>query len=129
MANTIELIKNFNTLFSTLIQQVSPFIGNNYYHLYNTVIKANASIGIKTFYHYSLPHKQQILSKDEHFFLDDENIKEIAKENHNNETLLEIVDKIKHIWNSLDKESKNNLWDMITGLFLLAQEYGSLKNL
>lgn len=126
----VQLIKDFNTLFSSVLQQMSFMIGNKYYLLYSNIIKFNASIGIENFYYYSKPHGDQILSKNEHFFLDEENLSDLTQGEHqNNSDLMAIIGELKHVWTKLDDSSKENLWALIQGLYQLSQQYGKLKGL
>jgi len=126
----VQLIKDFNTLFSSVLQQMAPMIGNKYYILYSNIIKYNASIGIDNFYYYSGPHGEQILSKNEHFFLDEENLTHLTQGEHqNNSDLMVIITELKHTWTKLDSSSKENLWALIQGLYQLSQNYGQIKGL
>jgi len=125
-----QIIKDFNTLFCSVLQQMAPMIGNKYYLLYSNLIKFNATIGVENFYYYSKPHGEQILNKNEHFFLDEENLSDLTQgEHHNNSDLMTIIGELKSVWSKLDTNSKENLWALIQGLYTLAQQYGQIKGL
>jgi len=128
--SAVQVIKDFNTLFGSVLQQMGPMIGNSYYMLFSNLCKFNASLAIENFYYYSLPHSSQIFSKNEHFFLDEDNLEDLTKGEHKqNGELLNMIQELKHVWLKLDKDSKENLWTMIQALHQLSLSYGQMKNL
>jgi uncharacterized protein with ParB-like and HNH nuclease domain len=128
--SAVQTIKDFNLLFTNVLQQMSPMIGNSYYMLFNNLCKFNASLAIENFYYYSLPHSKQIMSKNEKFFLDEDNLEDLTKGEHKqNGELLNMIQELKHVWTKLDKDSKENLWMMIQALHQLSISYGQMKGL
>lgn len=119
-----EFVKNFNELLESLIKQVDPMVGKNYYILFKGLTKVNSLLPINEFYTYAHTWKKEIEAKDESFFLNEHNIK-----NHtDDEKALDEIFHLTNIWTKLDKESKDNLWEIFQGLFYLAEEYHKLKN-
>lgn len=60
-------------------------------------------------------YKQQILEKDEKFFLTEnyEHFEEVLKEQDENVSLMEIVDKVKSKWTTLSDENKTTIWNYL----------------
>lgn len=130
VVQVIKVIKDFNNVFSSVLQQMSPMIGNSYYMLFSNLCKLNASLAIENFYYYSLPHSSKIFSKNEKFFLDEDNLDNLTKGEHKqNSELLNMIQQLKFVWGKLDNDSKDNLWSMIQALHQLSLSYGQMKNL
>lgn len=123
----VQLIKDFNALLEVLIQQVSPMTGNSYHILFKNLIKFNAPLPIQVFYQHASPYKEHILNRDEKFFLDERNINQMVKENHE-ENMLDEIFSLRNVWTKLDNDSKNNLWEIVQALYQLAEQYYQMKN-
>jgi len=126
-----QIVKDFNSLLEALIQQVSPLTGNSYHFLFKNLIKFNAILPIQTFNEHAYKWKEQIDNRDEAFFLNTENVKNAANEvGHDiseNETVLNEIFHLQGVWSSLDKNSKDNLWEMLQALQMLGEQYKQLK--
>ncbi len=83
---SVQIIKDFNKTFEFLLEQ---------------------------FILYALPEKQNILTKNEQFFL--------SKINEND------LFSLNNIYNQLNETSKKNLWDIIHALLFLSEDYINKK--
>ena len=126
-----QIVKDFNSLLEALIQQVAPLTGNSYHFLFKNLIKFNALLPIQSFNKHAYKWKEQIDNRDESFFLDTENVKKAANEvGHDiseNEEILDHIFHLQGVWNKLDKDSKNNLWEMLQALQMLGDQYKEIK--
>lgn len=126
-----QIVKDFNTLLEALIQQIAPLTGNSYHLLFKNLIKMNALLPIQTFNEHAYKWKKQIDSCDESFFLNTDNVKDAAtKVGHdisNNKDILNQIFHLQGVWNSLDKTSKDNLWEMLQALQMLGEQYKTIK--
>ena len=125
----IQVVKDFNELLEVLIQQIGPLTGNNSYHkLFKTLVKCNAILPINKFNEYAIDWSTQIESKDESFFLSSKNIEEnIHEDEDKDDELLNRIFQLQNVWTTLDKESKDNLWEMIQALLTLGKKYKEIK--
>jgi hypothetical protein len=149
MSSTSDIIKNFNSILESLLVQLSPVIGTTLSYNYQLVIKYNAIVPIDQFLIYALPIRDKIINRDETYFLTqnqeirvDGQIKEsidlsekvFNKINNSDE---ESIDKyknaineilrLKDIYEHLDNESKNNIWDIFNALLVLGEDYVKIK--
>ena len=126
-----QIVKDFNALLEAVIQQVAPLTGNSYHLLFKNLIKMNALLPIQTFNEHAYRWKTQIDSRDEAFFLNTDNVKNAANEvGHDisdNEAVLNQIFHLQGVWNTLDKTSKDNLWEMLQALQMLSEQYKALK--
>lgn len=126
-----QIVKDFNALLEAVIQQVAPLTGNSYHLLFKNLIKMNALLPIQTFNQHAFKWKKQIDERDEAFFLNAENVKAAANDaGHDisdNEAVLTQMFHLQGVWNNLDKNSKDNLWEMLQALMMLGEQYKSLK--
>jgi|LakMenE01Jun11ns_1017448.scaffolds.fasta_scaffold8125304_1 hypothetical protein len=70
---------------------------------------------IDNFYRYSIPHKNKISTKDENFFLQNDNIFSFLAPD--KQTLL------KDIWNQADNDTKDIIWQWFNLLINLSEQY------
>jgi hypothetical protein len=122
MTSLAETIKTFNSILESFLQQVSPMVGTSYHHYYVKLIKVNALLPIQYFIYYALPMQDKIMSRDESYFVNTENHKELIQENQ----LAEIL-RLQGIWSQLSDESKENVWDIFQALVITSQDYINLK--
>ena len=59
--NKTEIIKNFNSILSNFLQQVSPLVGPKYHSKFNLLIRVNAILPIQRFSEFGLKHKTKIM--------------------------------------------------------------------
>ena len=145
MTSTSDIIKNFNSIFESLLVQLSPVIGSTLSYNYQTVIKYNAIIPIDQFLIYALPIRDKILNRDESYFLnanDDSILDDKVKQsidlsdkvfNSNDESIdkyknaIDEILRLKNIYQHLDNDSKNNIWDIFNALLVLGEDYIKIK--
>ena len=118
-----QIVKDFNTILETLIQQMTPSIGNSYHPLFKKLIKYNAIAPIRTFGEYAFPWKEHIENRDEDFFLNKSLVEDATDDNNALTQIFQLQD----VWKNLDDESKENLWCMTEALLAMAEEYHKLK--
>ncbi len=122
MTSLAETIKKFNSILESFLQQLSPMVGTSYHYYYVKLIKVNALLPIQYFIYYALPMQDKIMSRDESYFVNTENHKELIQENQ----LAEIL-RLQGIWSKLNDESKENVWEYFQLLVITSQDYINLK--
>lgn len=138
-----EQIKDFNTILSSFLVQVSPLIGTTYNYHFDHIIKHNAGLPIEQFLVYALPYRDQILNRDESYF--DHKTKtnnddivlsvesqlnqygDIINISSANMDVLDEILRLKNIYYSLDPDSKTNLWDILQAMLQLSEEFFRIK--
>jgi len=152
MTSKSNIIKNFNSIFESLLIQLSPVIGTTLSKNFQHIIKYNAIIPMEQFLIYALPIRDKIINRDETYFINENNedilddkIKKSSEFknsldlsekvfNNNDEASLnkyknainEIL-RLQNIYEDLDIQSKNNIWDIFNALLILGEEYVSIK--
>ena len=116
-----EKIKSFNEILETFLQQLSPIIGTTYHFYFSKLVKANAVMPIQQFLAEVLPFKEQIMNKDETYFLQIEDKVE-DKIQGDQKVLTEIL-RLKDIYSSLDEQSRAEVWNYFQALVVLSEEY------
>mgnify|MGYP001404576627 CR=1 FL=1 len=127
--NKVEVIKSFNNILSDFLNQISPLIGNTYYTKYKMLIKVNATYPIKRFSEYAIDHEKQIMDRNPEYFMDENVYKDEIEKKYGNdsEKYMDRILQFKEIYNQVDKESQDNLWDIIQALLLLSKAYLQLN--
>ena len=115
-----ENIKQFNDIINSFLIQCSPLVGTTYQYRYSQIIKCNALLPIEQFLINVLPLRDKILNRDETYF--DNNEQELNKFTGPELSLNEII-KLRGIYSKMDQESKDNSWDILQALLILAEEY------
>ncbi len=116
MSSTIE---SFNEITLDFLNQMAPLTGKQYYYKYLLAIKFNSAYGINSFIENVLQFKENILNRDENFFLN----KDLDTEYIND------IIGIKEIYHTLDHKSKKSIWEILTALVYLSEErYFFYKN-
>tara|TARA_B100000900_G_scaffold413081_2_gene436213 strand:- start:350 stop:721 length:372 start_codon:yes stop_codon:yes gene_type:complete len=116
-----EKIRSFNEILETFLQQLSPMIGTTYHFYFSKLVKANAVMPIQQFLAEVLPFREQIMNKDESYFLQIENKVE-DKIDGDQKVLTEIL-RLKDIYSSLDEQSRAEVWNYFQALVVLSEEY------
>ena len=111
-------VKDFNEVLCGFLIQLSPIIGSTYSSKVTNIIKYNAILPIEQFCCHALPVREKIINKDESYFINVDNPKEVSDKNTINEIL-----KLKDVYINLDNESKSNIWEIFQALLLLSEEY------
>jgi len=121
----IQIIKQFNHIIESLLDQVAPLIGTKYANYFRKLVKINALVPIQNFSIYALKHKDQIMEKDPDYFLNEDTYKNTVKEIYGESTdwcLHEIL-YLKTIYVTVDNESKENIWSILQALVILSEDY------
>lgn len=154
MTSISDIIKNFNSIFESLLIQLSPVIGSTLSNNFQTIIKYNAIIPIEQFLIYALPIRDKIINRDESYFINENNqdiLDDKIKKSSDFKKSLDLSEKVfnndedddaslnkyknaineilrlQNIYEHLDIESKNNIWDIFNALLILGEEYIKIK--
>lgn len=119
-----EIIIKFNDTLKSLLNELSPLIGNKYYFKFNQIVKINSNLPIKYFKNNGLIHKDKILNKDASYFYESSRKSEVSKEY----DMLDEIFKFKKVYDTINKHSKENLWTYLQVLTLLAEDYQKRNN-
>jgi hypothetical protein len=126
----VDIIKNFNSILGDFLKQVSPMVGTTYHHYFTKLIQINAVEPIRLFSYYvhnsEKPLATYIETRNEEYFENTDNHKKYMDKVTSENALMEII-KLKGIYSQLNKESKDNLWDILQALLQLSKEYLSFK--
>lgn len=123
MTAKIEKVKMFNQILESMIIQLTPIIGTTYHNKLTLIYKTNALLPIKIFSQRIIPIKEKILAKDESYFENSNSLHDLGNMDHNH---LNKILSLQNIYVNLDKESKNNIWDIFQALLILACEYNNM---
>ena len=118
-----EKIKEFNQILETFLSQLSPIVGTSYHHYFKRLIRINSILPIKEYCKNVLPYKQKIMDKDESYFYNTDNHRDLIKDDR--DTINEIL-RLKEIYHKLDSESIEEVWNYFQALVILSEEYNSL---
>jgi len=126
----VDIIKNFNSILGDFLKQVSPMVGTTYHHHFTKLIQINAVEPIRLFSYYvhnsEKPLATYIETRNEEYFENTDNHKKYMDKVTSENALMEII-KLQGIYTQLNKESKDNLWDILQALLQLSKEYLSFK--
>ena len=138
----VNIIKTFNKQSLDLRSQMVDLVGDNeLYQLkrkFSLVIKVNSTKPIKEFINRIYNYKNQIINKDESFFLSNQetiykkqniDLVDNLLDKNNSDDSANFVKSLKldQVWNSLSDKSKNNIWDYFSILILLCDKYIDYK--
>jgi hypothetical protein len=116
-----KIVSQFNEVFASFLEQVSPVIGTKYQNKFQFYISMDSTSGIETFLVHALPVRDKIMSRDETYFTSPENANR-DQSSRDNSVLSEIL-KMQSVYAKLNEESKKNMWDIFQALLLLGEEY------
>jgi len=119
-----DIICNFNQIMSSFLIQLSPCIGSTYSHQYENIIKYNSLLPLEQFCVHALPVKEKIKNKDKSYFTDPTNHQD--KINDNIQMINEIL-RLGNIYDNLDIESQENVWEIFQALLILSEDYIKIK--
>ena len=114
-----HIIKEFNTIAEDLLRQTTCFLGTTYLSKFKTVIIFNSSVPINKYISGFLPYKTYIMNKDTEFFMN--------TDVSNNKYYNDMID-LKGIFSTIDDESKDNIWEILQALLILAETYYNNRN-
>ena len=112
-----NIIAQFNDITFEFIKQTEQITGKYYSMNFKLLTTFNNLIPIEMYIKNILPYKEYIYKKDEKFFI---------KMNINNTGYFEDIIAIKNIYENLDKKTKNNIWEYIQALTILADECNNI---
>ncbi len=107
-----QIINKFNEISIDFLNQTAPLTGYSYLYKFKMLTQFNSIYAIDAFIQNVLPYKHKIITRNESFFLN----KSIET------SYIDDIIGIKQIYHKLDKQSKNNIWDIIIALIYLAEE-------
>ena len=112
-----------NLIFKFTDDLIETFPEENDFKVYKralTILKAaNAKKMCVIFKSYSHIYKQKILSRDESFFLANE-YSEIKQANEDENTVEQVINKLKLYWKELSDENKQKIWKYLETLIKLS---------
>jgi hypothetical protein len=108
-----NIIKEFNDISIDFLTQTSSLVGSSYLYKFKLMTRFNSMFAIDLFIERVLPFKNKIVQRDETFFLN---------KNLDTDDYMDDVIGIKQIYHTLDKQSKENIWDIVLALVYLAEE-------
>ena len=124
-----EIIKQFNSILESFLLQTSQLYGTTYYTKFKQLIKVNSIMPIQHAGYHMIPLQDKILSKDESYFINENNyIEKLNNINLENINALDEILKLKDIYYQLDSDSKENVWSILQALLQLSIEYNEIKN-
>jgi len=119
-----EIIKNFNLILESFLNQITPLVGSFYIRKFQLIIKCNSKLPIENFLIHALPLRDKILNRDETYFANNDNHKEAVGDD---EFIINEILRLQNIYIQLDEISKSNLWDIFQAMLILGEDYIRLK--
>ena len=142
--STTDNIKEFNEIMDSLLIQIAPISGTSFSYKFKQIIKYNAILPIEQFLVHTLPYRDKIINKDESYFFmrTDEDVKKVheywgetiklkekvlhnqdnATEEKHKRAINEIL-RLQNIYETLDQDSKDNMWSIFHALLITSEEY------
>ena len=108
-----NIIKQFNDISIDFMKQTEKITGTSYITQFKLMTSLNSIIAIDMYIRNILPYKRYIYNKDEQFFIN---------MNVDNMYYFSDIIRIKNIFKHLDKDTKNNIWEYIQALTILAEQ-------
>ena len=117
-----DIIKQFNEISIDFLTQTSTITGSSYLYKYKLMTKVNSIFAIDLFIQRVIPHRKKIIEHDETFFMN----RELDDDDPYADYMDDIIG-VKKIYHTLDKQSKDNIWNIVLALLYLAEERISLN--
>ena len=112
-----------NLIFKFTDDLIETFPEENDFKVYRrafSILKsANAKKMCVIFRNYSQIYREKILNKDETFFLDND-YSEIKEANEDENTVEQVINKLKSYWGELSAENKEKIWKYLETLIKLS---------
>jgi len=121
---SVEIIKKFNEILESFLLQVSPIVGPKYHKKFKMAVKFNSSLALEKFLVYVLPVRDKIINRDETYFT---NYNPDTSNDSDMEMVKEFVN-LREIYQKLNKDSMDNVWDIFQALLILGEDYIRIKN-
>ncbi len=119
---TTNIITQFNNISLEFIKQTEKLTSKQYSIQFKLLMSVNSLLPIEMYTKNILPYKKYIYNKDERFFIN------MDIDNSYMSYFTDILT-LKKIFKGLDKETKNNIWEYIQALTILAEEkYNNISN-
>jgi hypothetical protein len=115
-----EIVKNFNLILESFLSQITPLVGTFYITKFQLITKCNSTLPIEKFLVHALPLRDKILNRDESYFADNNNHKEVVG---NDEFIINEILRLQNIYYKLDETSRLNLWDIFQAMLILGEDY------
>ena len=120
-----EIIKKFNDITKDLLNDMKGIIGSSYSFKFNMISRVNSSLPIQKFNVNVLKFKKYILEKNPEYFTNESIIINELKDFSDNEKEYYMNEYyyLKNIYENIDNQSKDNLWDILIVLTYLCENY------
>ena len=112
---TNNIINQFNTISVDFIKQTEKITGKSYINQFRLITSFNNIMAIEMYIKNILPYKRYIYNKDERFFIN-------MDINNSYMDYFTDISILKKKFKQLDNETKNNIWEYIQALTLLADD-------
>ena len=116
----------FNNVLSVLMTQIKDHVNSAHVAMLKSYMYISPTGPIETFLVTALPLRNKIYSRDESYFNDESNYNDEVLSDKN---VMEEFMRLKNIYFSLDQLSKTSLWDILTALLILGEEYVKLTHM
>ena len=118
-----NIIQQFNTIVEDLLVQTTNLVGTKYLFNYRMMVRMNVIAPIERFTTSMLYYKDEINNKNINFFIN----KDIDCSKYNTINNNDIFD-LKNIFLNIDKESQENIWQILQALIILSEKRLEMKN-
>ncbi len=112
---THKIINQFNTISLDFIKQTENITGKSYINQFKLITSFNNIMPIEMYIKNILPYKRYIYNKDERFFINMD-INNLYMDYFTDISIL------KKKFKQLDNQTKNNIWEYIQALTILAED-------
>jgi len=116
-----------NLIFKFTDDLIETFPEENDFKVYKRALSilksANAKKMCAIFKSYSYIYREKILNKDESFFLEND-YSEIKEANGDENTVEQVINKLKKYWHELSQENKDKIWKYLETLIKLSDLIG-----
>lgn len=123
-----EVVNNFNSQADDLMSQMyacsQDYDIKVYHDMFRKLKSFNATKAIEQFIIYVLPYKEKIYEDDESFFLS-KSSEELVGDTSEYSMMQSL--KFKDLWQTLNNESKNNIFTFFKVMVYFAEEYLKIK--
>lgn len=112
---TSTIINQFNIISLDFMKQTEKITGKSYINQFRLATGFNNMIAIEMYIKNILPYKHYIYKKDERFFIN-------MNVNNSYMNYFTDINILKEKFTQLDTETKNNIWEYIQALTILADD-------